>query len=119
LPTIVDTVSTPWGFSATLDIAKLTRKLKNEDSDVFVEVDAEPLRGTVGIGLLVNYELSTEIFLDAKDGRHRHYIGVSGNEHDLLIRNAAVTNQSSTVAVHGVRILRQRKTAIDETHFLL
>lgn len=118
-PTVIETVSTPWGFSATLDIVKTVRKQVTGACDVFVEIDAQVLQGIVGVGLLSNYRLGSEIFLDAKDGRQRHCLGLSGSEDALLIRNAAVNNQSSSISVHGVRILRQRKSIVDESRFLL
>ncbi len=118
-PTIVETVSAPWGFSATLDIARAIRKSCGPNADVFVEIDAEAKDGTVGIGLMSSFQLGAEIFLDAKDGRQRHYIGVSGSEDALLIRNAAINNRSSSVAVHGIRVLKQSKSAIEEQRYLL
>ncbi|HZQ01795.1 MAG TPA: hypothetical protein VFB13_19790 [Reyranella sp.] len=118
-PTVVETVSAPWGFSATLDIAKAVRRQVDNQSSVFVEIDMQATKGIVGVGLMTDYQLGSEIFLDAKDGRQRHYIGVSGSEDSLLIRNAAINNESSALSVHGVRVLKQRKTVIDESRFLL
>jgi hypothetical protein len=117
--TVVETVAAPWGFSATLDIAKAIRRLKGDRFDVFVEIDAEAVRGVIGLGLLSDYRLGSEIYLAPSDGRRRRYIGIAGSEDSLLIRNAALGNQRSAISVHGVRIVRQRKSAMDESRFLL
>jgi hypothetical protein len=128
--TRIETVSEPWGYSALLDLRRAFRKWPLDFRALsggnqggrncwFVEVDAEAVEGSVGVGLLTSGNLTNEIILDHKDGRRRLHIGAHGMEEDLLVRNVATTGKSSFALVHGVRILRQPYIAIDEEAALL
>lgn len=118
-PTTITTVPAPWGYSAFLNLGPLLKSLDKREDVLFVEVDAQAREGSVGIGLISGNDLTSEVLLEAKDGRRKLHIAVSGKEQAVLVRNAELVSRSSIVSIHGIRILRQPRSVIDEADFLL
>jgi hypothetical protein len=123
-PTVIETVSDAWGFSALLNLRHAFRRLPFLPAGEgrhfwFVEVDAEALDGAVGISLLKQGEISNEVMMAPGEGRRHIYVGAAGDEEELLVRNVSTEGRPSRVAIHRVRILRVPKTPIDASSVLL
>lgn len=103
-PAVVETTQTPWGYSATLPLARLREKHRSCGGSLFWEVEVEVLDGDVGVSLIDRDTLIAERILKAADGRKTIYLPAVASEADLMIRNGP-NDGKSKIAIYDVRLM--------------
>jgi hypothetical protein len=104
-PTLVQTVSAAWGYSALLPLVQLRQRFRSDGNPILWEVEAEVNTGEVGFGLFERNDIVFERLLKATEGRMTIYLPAVATNADLMVRNGASTG-ASQVAIYHVRLVQ-------------
>lgn len=101
---VVETIDAPWGYSATLPLARLRQNHRGDDDRLFWQVEVEVYAGNVGLSLIDGESLLAERVLTAGDGRRTIYLPAEATATDLMVRNGPSKGQSR-IAIYNVRLI--------------
>ena len=102
---VVETVDAPWGYSATLPLARLRQSHRGNGDRLFWQVEVEVYAGNVGLSLIDGNALLAERVLKVGERRRTIYLQAEATATDLMVRNGPSKGQSR-IAIYNVRLIR-------------
>ena len=102
---VVETVDAPWGYSATLPLARLRQSHRGNGDRLFWQVEVEVYAGNVGLSLIDGNALLAERVLKVGERRRTIYLQAEATATDLMVRNGPSKGQSR-IAIYNARLIR-------------